>query len=83
VDDPSARQLGEPRAVVAGAVVGDDHLARDLAVLERAQRRGDALRDVLRLVQARDDDRDERGGVRLLGAAAAVLGGKRGHGDAR
>src|SRR4029078_2423208 len=51
-------------------VVGDDDLAADAGLLDRRQRRDDALLDVLLLVEAGDDHADEDGvlcGLRLDG----------------
>ena len=55
------RELG---AAVVGVVVGDDDLADDVRLRHRRERAGDALLDVLGLVEAGDDDRDldDRGG---------------------
>ena len=50
---------GRPREIAAAvgrAVVDDDHLAQEAVFLEHRARRGDALGDRLRLVEAGDDD---------------------------
>src|SRR5262249_48379662 len=54
------RGPGERGAAVLRAVVGDDHLARDLVLVEDAESVRHALDDVLGLVQARDDDGDAK-----------------------
>ena len=60
VDDVGARRPGQLGAPVLGVVVGDDHLARQARGIERTPGTSNALLDVLRLVQARDHNRDRR-----------------------
>ena len=59
--DLRARRAGDVAAAVGRGVVHDDHLAGDARLRQRVAGTGHALGDVLRLVQARDDDRDADG----------------------
>ena len=70
VDDPRAGLLGQLRAAVGRAVVGDDDLAL-VAVLAERLPCAPSCFDRLRLVQAGDHDRDE-GGSPCLGFAGPV-----------
>src|SRR5712691_62406 len=56
-----ARRFGELGAVVVGAVVDDDDLARDPVLLENPTREPDALLNVPGLVEAGNDDGHTRG----------------------
>jgi hypothetical protein len=57
-DDARAGGAGELAASVLRAVVDDDHFAGDPVLFEHRVGKVDAQLDVLRLVQARDHDRD-------------------------
>ena len=53
-------RLGQAGAVVLGAVVGHDHLAREPALGQRTAGGSDAFLDGVGLVEAGDDDGDAR-----------------------
>ncbi len=63
VDHAGAGRLGERGTAVLGAVVGNDHLAAEVVLLEHGSGAGDALLDVRRLVQTRDHHRHEHVGL--------------------
>ena len=60
LDDRGAGGSRKLAAPVGRAVVDDDHLTRETALLEHGASAADALADRLRLVQTRDDDGDAR-----------------------
>jgi hypothetical protein len=88
VDHVRARRGGQHGRAVRGGVVGHDHLPGDPLPLEDVERRAHAQLDVLLLVEAGDDDRDEEltaldvvGGQSGGGAFDGAHGGGSGEGD--
>ena len=75
VDHAGAGGLGQGGAAVLGAVVGHDHLAAQVVLLQHGPCAGDALLDVGRLVEAGDDDGHEHVGLDRGGALPNAFAG--------
>ena len=63
LDDSRSGPSRQLAAAVRGAVVDDQHLARDAVIVQHVWCKPDALLDVLRLVETRNDHGDAHGTV--------------------